>query len=224
MEIPLLLATFGKSLLFAVATVLPIINPLATAPLFTTLTHGVHDAIRADLARRIGRNVAVLLTGATLVGSYVLDFFGVSLPIVRVAGGLVVASMAWRMLNAQQAADGDADQMAQAVTERNVRIRAFYPLTFPLTCGPGSIAVAITVGASLHTPRVTESLVTFSGAVLGMVLIGVLVALTYRYAGRLLRPLGEIGQIVFMRLMAFILLSIGVQILWDGVSALLRSV
>ncbi|MFD2377562.1 hypothetical protein ACFSTJ_09005 [Ottowia pentelensis] len=74
MEIPLLLATFGKSLLFAVATVLPIINPLATAPLFTTLTHGVHDAIRADLARRIGRNVAVLLTGATLVGSYVLDF------------------------------------------------------------------------------------------------------------------------------------------------------
>ncbi|MFD2377563.1 MarC family protein [Ottowia pentelensis] len=143
---------------------------------------------------------------------------------MRVAGGLVVASMAWRMLNAQQAADGDADQMAQAVTESNVRIRAFYPLTFPLTCGPGSIAVAITVGASLHTPRVTESLVTFSGAVLGMVLIGVLVALTYRYAGRLLRPLGEIGQIVFMRLMAFILLSIGVQILWDGVSALLRSV
>ena len=224
MEIPLLLGTFGKSLLFAVATVLPIVNPLATAPMFTTLTHGVHDAIRADLARRIGRNVAVLLTGATLVGSYVLDFFGVSLPIVRVAGGLVVASMAWRMLNAQQAADGDADQMAQAVTESNVRMRAFYPLTFPLTCGPGSIAVAITVGASLHTPRVTESLVTFSGAVLGMVLIGVLVALTYRYAGRLLRPLGEIGQIVFMRLMAFILLSIGVQILWDGVSALLRSV
>ncbi|HMN57235.1 MAG TPA: MarC family protein [Ottowia sp.] len=224
MEIPLLLATFGKSLLFAVATVLPIINPLATAPIFSTLTHDVDEAIRADLARRIGRNVAVLLTGATLVGSYVLDFFGVSLPIVRVAGGLVVASMAWRMLNAQQAADGDPDQMAQSVTASNVRIRAFYPLTFPLTCGPGSIAVAITVGASLHTPRVTESLVTFSGAVLGMVLIGVLVALTYRYAGRLLRPLGEIGQIVFMRLMAFILLSIGVQILWDGVSALLRSV
>ena len=223
MEIPLLLASFGKSLLFAVATVLPIINPLATAPMFTTLTHGVDESIRADLARRIGRNVAVLLIGATLVGSYVLDFFGVSLPIVRVAGGLVVASMAWRMLNAQQAADGDPGQMAQSATVSNVRIRAFYPLTFPLTCGPGSIAVAITVGASLHTPRVTESLVTFSGAVLGMVLIGVLVALTYRYATRMLRPLGEMGQIVFMRLMAFILLSIGVQILWDGVSALLRS-
>ena len=221
MEIPLLLGTFGKSLLFAVATVLPIVNPLATAPMFTTLTHGVDEPTRADLSRRIGRHVAMLLIGATLVGSYVLDFFGISLPIVRVAGGLVVASMAWRMLNAQQAAEGDPDQMAQSVTASNVRIRAFYPLTFPLTCGPGSIAVAITVGASLHTPKVAESLVTFAGGMLGMVLIGVLVALTYRYATRLLRPLGEVGQIVFMRLMAFILLSIGVQIVWDGVSALI---
>ena len=221
MEIPLLLGTFGKSLLFAVATVLPIVNPLATAPMFTTLTHGVDESTRADLARRIGRHVAMLLIGATLVGSYVLDFFGISLPIVRVAGGLVVASMAWRMLNAQQAAEGDPDQMAQSVTASNMRIRAFYPLTFPLTCGPGSIAVAITVGASLHTPKVAESLVTFAGGMLGMVLIGVLVALTYRYATRMLRPLGEMGQIVFMRLMAFILLSIGVQIVWDGVSALI---
>ena len=221
MEIPLLLGTFGKSLLFAVATVLPIVNPLATAPMFTTLTHGVDEPTRADLSRRIGRHVAMLLIGATLVGSYVLDFFGISLPIVRVAGGLVVASMAWRMLNAQQAAEGDPDQMAQSVTASNMRIRAFYPLTFPLTCGPGSIAVAITVGASLHTPKVAESLVTFAGGMLGMVLIGVLVALTYRYATRMLRPLGEMGQIVFMRLMAFILLSIGVQIVWDGVSALI---
>ena len=221
MEIPLLLGTFGKSLLFAVATVLPIVNPLATAPMFTTLTHGVDEPTRADLSRRIGRHVAMLLIGATLVGSYVLDFFGISLPIVRVAGGLVVASLAWRMLNAQQAAEGDPDQMAQSVTASNVRIRAFYPLTFPLTCGPGSIAVAITVGASLHTPKVAESLVTFAGGMLGMVLIGVLVALTYRYATRMLRPLGEMGQIVFMRLMAFILLSIGVQIVWDGVSALI---
>lgn len=223
MEIPLLLGTFGKSLLFAVAAVLPIVNPLATAPMFTTLTHGVDESTRADLARRIGRHVAMLLIGATLVGSYVLDFFGISLPIVRVAGGLVVASMAWRMLNAQQAAEGDPDQMAQSVTASNMRIRAFYPLTFPLTCGPGSIAVAITVGASLHTPKVAESLVTFAGGMLGMALIGVLVALTYRYATRLLRPLGEMGQIVFMRLMAFILLSIGVQILWDGASALIGS-
>ena len=121
MEIPLLLGTFGKSLLFAVATVLPIVNPLATAPMFTTLTHGVDEPTRADLSRRIGRHVAMLLIGATLVGSYVLDFFGISLPIVRVAGGLIVASTAWRMLHTQQAASDDKAIASRAASSRWLR-------------------------------------------------------------------------------------------------------
>ena len=222
MEIPLLLGTFGKSLLFAVATVLPIVNPLATAPMFTTLTHGVDESTRADLARRIGRHVAMLLIGATLVGAYVLDFFGISLPIVRVAGGLIVASTAWRMLHTQQAASDDKAQMAQSLTDDNVRIQAFYPMAFPLTCGPGSIAAAITVGAALHSPRVSESLANFAGGLAATVLIGLSVFLTFRYAGRLLRPLGEVGLVVFLRLSAFILLCLGVQIVWNGAQELLR--
>lgn len=222
MEIVAVALSFGKSLLFALAAVLPIVNPLATAPVFISLTHDLSESARITLAWRIGQHVALLLVAATLVGSWVLDFFGISLPIVRVAGGLVVASMAWRMLGAQQPVGDDQSLMAQSVSDSNVRIRAFYPLTFPLTCGPGSIAVAITVGASLHTPHITDSLVTFSGGVLGMVVVGVITGLTFRYAARLLRPLGDVGQIVFMRLMAFILLSIGVQILWDGVRELLR--
>ena len=222
MEIPLLLGTFGKSLLFAVATVLPIVNPLATAPMFTTLTHGVDEPTRADLSRRIGRHVAMLLIGATLVGSYVLDFFGISLPIVRVAGGLIVASTAWRMLHTQQAASDDKAQMAQSLTDDNVRIQAFYPMAFPLTCGPGSIAAAITVGAALHSPRVAQSLANFAGGLAATVLIGLSVFLTFRYAGRLLRPLGEVGLVVFLRLSAFILLCLGVQIVWNGAQELLR--
>jgi multiple antibiotic resistance protein len=222
MEIPALVLAFGKSLLFALAAVLPILNPPASAPVFVNLTCGLDRGTRAMLARRIGRHVVFLLAGAMLVGSYVLDFFGVSLPIVRVAGGLIVASTAWRLLHAQQAASDDKAQMAQSLTEDNVRIQAFYPMTFPLTCGPGSIAAAITVGASLHSRRVSESLANFAGGLAATLIIGLLVALTFRYAGRLLRPLGEVGLVVFLRLTAFILLCVGVQIVWDGASALLR--
>lgn len=222
MEITVLALAFGKSLLFALAAVLPVINPLASAPVFIDLTRHLSPDTRTQLSRRIGQHVIELLVGAMLVGSYVLHFFGISLPIVRVAGGLVVASIAWRMLGTQQVTDDDQAQMAQSVSESNVRIRGFYPLTFPLTCGPGSIAVAITVGASLHSNRLSESLANLAGGVVAMVLIGLLVGLTFRYAARLLRPLGEVGQIVFVRLMAFILLSIGVQIVWEGVSTLLR--
>ena len=227
MDLPLphLLLAFGKSLLFTLAGVLPIINPLATAPVFVDLTRGMSDSGRAALARRIGKNIALLLAGAMLSGSYLLDFFGVSLPVVRVAGGMIVASIAWRRLNAQQSTSEDTTQMAQSLSEDRVRIKAFYPLTFPLTCGPGSIAVAIAVGASLHSRRsVTETMVNIAGGLVGAVLLGMLVALTFRYANRVLQRLGETGQIVFLRLMAFMLLCVGVEIIWSGARVLILGV
>ena len=216
-----LLGAFVKSLLFALAGVLPIINPLASAPVFVSMTRNVDSATRAMLAKRVGRYAVMLLTGAMVVGSYVLDFFGISVPVVRVAGGLVVAHAAWRMLNADPAASDDKARMAQSLSADNVDIQAFYPITFPLTCGPGSIAAAIAVGASLHTRGVSESLANFAGGLAAVLLLGLLIALTFRYAGSVLRRLGEVGQIVYLRLSAFILLCVGVQIIWQGVRALL---
>lgn len=219
---PPLLAAFGKSLMFALVGILPIINPLASAPIFVDMTRALNADSRVTLAHGIGKHVMILLAANMLVGSYVLQFFGVSLPVVRVAGGVIVASIAWRMLNAQQATSGDTAQMAHSLTEDKVRIKAFYPLTFPLTCGPGSIAVAIAIGASLHSRRsLTETAVNLAGGLSAALLLGLLVALTYRYAAQVLRRLGESGQIVFLRLMAFILLCVGVEIFWDGAQALL---
>lgn len=225
LSLPFLLTAFGKSLLFALAGVLPIINPLASAPVFVEFTRSLNDVSRAQMARRIGKNAALLLAGAMLIGSYLLDFFGVSLPVVRVAGGMVVASIAWRMLHAQQGASDDTTQMAQSLSDDRVHFKAFYPLTFPLTCGPGSIAVAIAIGASLHTRRsMTETMANIAGGLAAAALLGMLVALTFRYAGRVLQRLGETGQIVFLRLMAFMLLCVGVEIIWDGARALLMGI
>ncbi|MFD1711274.1 NAAT family transporter [Ottowia sp. GY511] len=222
MDFPTLALAFGKSFLFALAAVLPILNPPASAPVFVNLTRGLDRATRVSLATRVGRNVALMLAGIMLIGTYVLDFFGVSLPIVRVAGGLIVAFTAWNLLYAQQLPNDDKAQMAESLTQDNVRIKAFYPITFPLTCGPGSISAAITVGASLHNRQWGLTTANFAGGLAAMAVIGVLVALTFRYAGRLLRPLGEVGLVVFLRLMAFILLCVGVQIFWDGASELIR--
>ena len=223
MDFPTLAIAFGKSFLFALAAVLPILNPPASAPVFVNLTRGLDRATRVSLATRVGRNVALMLAGVMLIGTYVLDFFGVSLPIVRVAGGLIVAFTAWNLLYAQQLPNDDKAQMAESLTQDNVRIKGFYPITFPLTCGPGSISAAITVGASLHSRQWSLTTANFAGGLAAMAVIGVLVALTFRYAGRILRPLGEVGLVVFLRLMAFILLCVGVQIFWDGASELIRA-
>ena len=97
------------------------------------------------------------------------------------------------------------------------RRQAFYPLTFPVSCGPGSIAAAITVGVSLADTRLSISLARMGGGVLALLAIGLLVYLAFRYAQQLLKPLGEAGTVIFLRLTAFILLCLGVQIVWDGV-------
>lgn len=215
------ISVFGKSLLFAVATMLPIMNPLAIAPIFVDLTEGMNRRGRAALSMRIGRHVVILLVCSMLVGTYVLRFFGISLPVVRVGGGLVVAAMAWQLLSAQGTTNEDKEQIARTLTDEEARVRAFYPLTFPLTCGPGSISVAIALGASLHSDHIWKSAVGLGGGLLGMIVVGILVMLTYRYANTLLGRFGRTGHIVLVRLMAFLLLCIGIEIVWEGVRDLL---
>lgn len=216
-----LLLAFGKSFLFAFAALLPILNPAATAPIFLGLTEGASPGTRAMLARKIARNMFGLMLGSMLVGSYVLAFFGISLPIVRVGGGLIVAATAWRLITATHATIDSRTELAESFTPEMARRQAFYPLTFPISCGPGSIAAAITVGVSLNDERIALSVARMGGGVLALLLIGVLLYLAFRYAQRLLKPLGEAGAVIFLRLSAFILLCLGVQIVWDGLSELL---
>ena len=217
------LAAFGKSFLFVLAALLPILNPAATAPIFLGLTEGASERTRALLARRIARYMLCLMLGSMLIGSYVLEFFGISLPIVRVGGGLILAATAWRLLTANHVSEDSRTGLAEAFTPEMARRHAFYPLTFPVSCGPGSIAAAITVGVSLSDPRMTVALARVGGGVAALVAIAVLLYLAFRYAEHLLRPLGEAGSVIFLRLSAFILLCLGVQIVWDGVSELLTS-
>lgn len=217
------LAAFGKSFLFVLAALLPILNPAATAPIFLGLTEGASERTRALLARRIARYMLCLMLGSMLIGSYVLEFFGISLPIVRVGGGLILAATAWRLLTANHVSEDSRTGLAEAFTPEMARRHAFYPLTFPVSCGPGSIAAAITVGVSLSDPRMTVALARVGGGVAALVAIAVLLYLAFRYAEHLLRPLGEAGSVIFLRLSAFILLCLGVQIVWDGVSELLIS-
>jgi multiple antibiotic resistance protein len=219
-----ILAALGRSYLFVLAALLPILNPPATAPIFLSMTEGASASTRRLLARRIARNTVLLLMGSMLVGSYVLDFFGISLPIVRVGGGLIVATAAWRLLSPGQQPLDQGSGIAKAFTAEQASRQAFYPLTFPITCGPGSISTAITVGVTLPHPRMALSLASLCGGVLALVSTGMLIYLAFRYAQQLLRPLGEAGMVVFLRLSAFILLCLGVQIVWAGASELLVEV
>ncbi len=204
--------------LMVLAALIPIVNPLGNAPLFLAMTADQDDAVRESLARKVALYGFVLLLASVFIGNFVLKFFGVSVPVVQIAGGLVVGSLAWRLLGEGASVGkptGDPGVDSDAITAR-----AFYPLTLPLTVGPGSISVAITIGANFPS-TVQPFIADAVSAVIGVTLVCVVTYLCYRYSDRLAAFLGRNGTAVVLRLSAFILLCIGVQIAWNGVDALL---
>ena len=147
------LRQFLESTLLAIAALLPIVNPLGAAPVYLAKTVDLTPAEHADLSRRVAINCFMLLLASLLVGAYVLDFFDLSVPIVQVAGGLVVCSLAWSLLNQPDEPIEWVHEAAKPLSRPDLRTRAFYPLTMPLTVGPGSISVAITIGANQSQQR-----------------------------------------------------------------------
>jgi multiple antibiotic resistance protein len=212
---------FAGIVFIAVAALLPIIDPFAGAPIYLAMTSGLSPEQRARTAKLVALNSFVLLLASILVGAYVLDFFGVSIPAVQVAGGIVVCALAWSLLNGPITPPVSA--AAGPATADSIRQRAFYPLTMPLTVGPGSISVAITLGA--NPPRNLRALlITTSAHMVGVLITAVAIYLCYRYADRLVRRLGTTGTDIMIRLTAFILLAIGTQIIWNGARTMLDGV
>lgn len=211
-----------KSTLLVLTALFPIVNPLGGAPLFLSLTHYYTTEQRKLLSRRIAMNSIALIVGSYLIGTHILAFFGISLPVVQVGGGLVLVSAGWAVLK-QKDEDSTKTDVQRTVDVSDLSSKAFYPLTLPLTVGPGSISVAITLGA--NEPHRDDLLIYgIIGALIGSVLIAASVYICYAFADRLERVLGETGMNIILRLSAFLLVCLGVQIIWNGLSVLLKSV
>jgi len=213
----------AKSILLIVSALFPLVNPIGGSPVFLLLTQEYASEERKLLARRVAINSFILLIVSFVVGTHILSFFEISLPVVQVGGGLIVVSTGWAMLTkSDPGAGGDRGQMHQTLDVNQLFQKAFYPLTLPLTVGPGSISIAITLGA--NEPRhLGTNLLSILSASIASALIALSVYLCYGYAERLAAAVGPSGMNVILRLSAFLLMCIGVQILWNGVSALVKT-
>ncbi|MEO8738489.1 MAG: MarC family protein [Casimicrobiaceae bacterium] len=206
-----------KVILVVVGAILPIVNPVGSAPMFLAMTHGADSATRRALAGSIAVNSFLLLMGSLLLGNFVLRLFGLSIPVVQFAGGLVLCRLGWKLLSD----DAPAAPTDTGPADTQLIMRAFYPLTLPLTVDPGAISVAVAIGAN-HAHNVESVLVAIVGAIVGVVIISFTVWLAYRYAERVSTWLGHTKMMVVLRLSAFIVLCIGVQIAWNGAKALIE--
>ena len=205
--------------LLAFPALLSIINPVGGAFTFLAVARRASESERAAAARAIAIYGFVLLIASLYIGAYVLEFFGVSLPVLRVGGGAVVAATAWKLLHADEPVETEAPASARPADLRKL---AFYPLTMPITTGPGTISVAIALGTA--RPGGVEGFAVFALAATAATLANcLLIYVCYRYADRVAARFGPTGTAIVMRLSAFLLLCIGLQVLWTGASELLGS-
>jgi multiple antibiotic resistance protein len=213
--------------LLAFPALFSIINPIGGSFVFLTLTRHYPSAVRAQLARWVSIYAFAIVIGSVYIGAHILDFFGISIPVLRVAGGLVIATAGWRVLNApddvRPRQDSAVQDGAAALTEHDtLRRMAFYPLAMPLTTGPGTIAVAVSLGVA--RPRQIGLLFNFIWqTALAALCICAAIYVLYRYSDRVSRFIGPTGTVIIQRLSAFLLLCIGVQVLWSGIAELIAT-
>ena len=214
------MATF----LLAFTALFSIVNPLSGAFIFFGATQGMEPKVRAHVSRWVAIYAFCIVTASLYIGAYVLSFFGISIPVLRVAGGIVVSMSGWRMLNEPDATE---QRRSEAPYPRTIGVPpsrlAFYPLAMPLTTGPGTISVAVSIGAGRPTGFHASSLEFFGETLAAVVLLAVLIYVAYRNSSRLADMIGSTGTTIIVRLSAFLLFCIGIQVFWNGASELLGS-
>ncbi len=218
-----------NSFLIAFSVLLPLINPLGSALVFLGLVGAAPPAVYHSLARRIAINNIIFLAVIELLGSAILNFFGISLPIVQLTGGVVIASMGWGVLNEKDSSATSKGKERESEHREDVRTRlleqkAFYPFTFPVTSGPGTLVAILTLTAHISGRLYLRSILAHVGVFLAVIVLSALVYVCYAYAPRITKAISPATAHGILRVVAFILLCIGVQIAWNGLSVLLAGV
>jgi multiple antibiotic resistance protein len=213
------------SFLLAFTALLPLINPIGSALIFLGLVGDEPPAVYQQLARKIAVATILFLIVIEFLGSLILSFFGISLPVVQLTGGIVITATAWSLLFENDASANTRKKQEEirgngSREDDDLEGMIFYPFTFPITAGPGTLVVMLTLSARVSNKGLPETAAGHAGIVLAAVVLSVFVYICYGYAPRLIKAVSPSTVHGILRVIAFILMCIGVQIAWNGISML----
>ena len=220
------MGAFGTFFWLCFSALLPLINPLGSALIFLGLVGAAQSSFYRKLARRIAINTTLFLIVIEALGTALLKFFGISLPVMQLTGGLVLAAIGWNTLNQKEPDPKEAADKRNALGDAaaaSLESKAFYPLTFPITAGPGCIVVMVTLSAHASAKSVVFDISAHAGIALAVVALSVCVYFCYGYAQDITERVKAATVQGILRVIAFVLMCIGVQIAWNGAEVLLKS-
>lgn len=202
------------------------INPLALTGAFLALTKDASTEQRNKLSFRVSRNGFILLIGTLFIGPFLLYFLGLQVADIRIAGGMVVTFIAWRMLNAKPKNRHERDQEEVLHDDDSIMKMAFFPLTMPLTAGAGGIAITIALATQVTNQGIFSHhfLLKYAAISCAILVVFCLVFFCYRFSSWIFKFLGQTGSQVVTQISAFFLVAIGVEVLWSGLKLLILQI
>ncbi|HVU08296.1 MAG TPA: MarC family protein [Verrucomicrobiae bacterium] len=213
--------TFLNLVFVGFFALLPPVNPVGTAFIVEPFLHRLTRAERRGAAAKITLYCFLICTGALLIGSWIFQLFGISLPVVQLAGGTLICRMGWELL-ASNDGKQDSHESSSPSHEKKTEDILFYPLAFPMTTGAGTISVILTLTAHSEAGDLSNHLVNLSAIFLAIVVMCVLIYICYAFTPALLGKLGARGEQVVNRLSAYLVFCVGIQIASNGIFGLLR--
>lgn len=210
----------------AFSALLPLVNPLGDALVFVGLVGAAPSTVYRALARRIALSTAIFLISIEAGGTLVLNFFGISMPVVQIAGGFALAAMGWSLLNQEEPSGKPDLPEIDGMTMQSLEKKVFYPFTFPITAGPGCIVVMVTLSAHASVKGmkgILPAAMAHAGIAIAVVLLSLAVYLCYGHAPTITSRIPPQSIHGILRLIAFVLLCIGVQITSNGVESIVKT-
>ncbi|HMH33103.1 MAG TPA: MarC family protein [Puia sp.] len=201
-----------------------VVNPIGSGILFLNLTPLADNKTRRALARQIAVNSFILMLVILLGGLYLMKLFGITIPVVQMCGGLMILTMGWRSLNRDDGAN-ESDQktyIKSQIQRSDYQSKVFYPYTFPFTIGPGSIAVTLTISAESITNAPGNNIIQYAAATIALFLMAIVIYVCYSSANYFMGKMPEQVRRVIMKILSFILLCIGGQIIFNGLTEFLK--
>jgi multiple antibiotic resistance protein len=199
---------FWQLILGTVVALLPVINPVASAPVLLTITEGDSEGRRNQQVKQGCIYMVVILVSSLFCGGFIIRFFGISIPGIRIAGGLLVSGIAMSMLAPARQEPDERQRHDEARAKNDISLT---PLAMPMLSGPGSIAM--TIG---FTSLANDSL-DYAAIILGIAIVAVISYVTLRLSGPMVKLVGANGMNALTKFMGFLLLCIGVQFIVNGV-------
>jgi len=203
----------------------PVVNPLGTAFILSPYFSDLSRKERINAVMRVTFYSFMICIVTLFIGHWILELFGLSIPIIQLAGGIMICKIGWEFLSSdeKEAPAKSNEKTEQLEKIKQVENKLFYPITFPITAGAGTIAVLFTLSAQSADKDLSIYLVNIGAIVVSIIGICLLIFLFYLNTNRLISYIGTHNEVIINRIMAFLIFCVGLQIAAGGITHLIKA-